>query len=181
MTLFQIIHYIHNGSKHNPLHVSLAELLHDNSRVKLVIQIMTKLGLCVSYDELQRIDFDHAKRIINATGSNRVPVPPSIDSSTVIHGAMDNFDHDEGTSSGIGGSHDTILMLFQNRQSDTEDPQKDLSKKPENSSENRKSLANVLSCQKLLKGGKFGGRGQIPRTFLPGQELDFSSKINESA
>ena len=94
---------------------------------------------------------------------------------------MDNFDHDEGTSSGIGGSHDTILMLFQNRQSDTEEPQKDLSKKPENSSENRKSLANVLSCQKLLKGGKFGGRGQIPRTFLPGQELDFSSKINESA
>ena len=27
---------------------------------------------------------------------------------------MDNFDHKENTVSGTGGSHDTILMLFQN-------------------------------------------------------------------
>ena len=27
---------------------------------------------------------------------------------------MDNFDHTEVTSSGIGGSHDSIIMLFQN-------------------------------------------------------------------
>ena len=26
---------------------------------------------------------------------------------------MDNFDHEENTLSGIGGSHDTILVLFQ--------------------------------------------------------------------
>ena len=55
------------------------------------------------------------KRLINATGSNRVPVSLFIDKNTLIHGAMDNFDHIEVTLSGIGGSHNTILMLFQNQ------------------------------------------------------------------
>ena len=32
--------------------------------------------------------------------------------SIIIQGAMDNFDHDEATKSGIKGSHDTVLMLF---------------------------------------------------------------------
>ena len=181
-TLFQIIHYIlHNGRKHNPFHVSLAELIHDNSRSKILIQIMNKLGLCISYDELERIDFGLAQRIIDATGSNRTPVPLTIDSSSIIHGVKDNFDHDEGTSSGIGGSHDTILMLFQNKQNVTEEPQKEVSQKPQNSSKNRKSLINILPCQKLVRRGKFGGRGRIPESFLPGQEIDFSPIANSSA
>ena len=34
----------------------------------------------------------------------------------MIHGGvMDNFDLDENALTGIGGSHGTILMLFQNR------------------------------------------------------------------
>ena len=43
--------------KNNPFHVGLAELFHDDSRLKLVIEILNKIGLCISYDELQRIDF----------------------------------------------------------------------------------------------------------------------------
>ena len=40
-TIFQIIHYfIHNEKKHNPFHVGLAELFHDDSRVKLVTEIL---------------------------------------------------------------------------------------------------------------------------------------------
>ena len=118
--IFQIVHYmVHNGKKKNPLHVSLAELFHDESRSKLIIDILNKLGLCISYEEVRRVDFGLANRIINAAGSHRVPVPLSIEDGVVddvvIHGAMDNFDDDEATSSGIGGSHDTILMLFQNR------------------------------------------------------------------
>ena len=79
-TIFQIIHYvIYNGKKHNPFHVGLAELFHDDSRAKLVIEILNKIGLCISYNDLQRIDFDLMNRVINVTGSNRVPVSFSID------------------------------------------------------------------------------------------------------
>ena len=84
-TIFHIIHYvIHNGKKHNPFHVGLAELFHDDSREKLVIEILNKSGLRISYDELQRIDFCLMKRVINATGSNRAPISLSIDKKTFI-------------------------------------------------------------------------------------------------
>ena len=59
-----------------------------------------------------------------------MPVP----SIKNIHGAMDNFDHTEVTSSGIRGSHDTILMMFP----------KALSKKPTGTPQNQKSLDKIL-------------------------------------
>ena len=63
---------------------------------------------------------------------------------------MDNFDQPEVTSSGIGGSHDTILMLFQN-QNENENSPKALSKKPTGSPQNQKSLDKILPCQELKK------------------------------
>ena len=75
---------------------------------------LNRLGLCVSYDEIERIDINLAQRTIDAAGENLVPVPPVINSSAIIQGAMDKFDNEENTTSGIGGSHDTILVLFQN-------------------------------------------------------------------
>ena len=35
-----------------------------------------------------------------------------------------------------------------------------------------------LPCQELIRMGKFGGRGKIPETFLPGDEIDLSWKKN---
>ena len=92
---------------------------------------------------------------------------------TLIHGAMDNFEHTEVTSSGIGGSHDTILMLFQN-QNENENFRNALSKKPTGSPQNQKSLNKILPCQDLIKIGKFGGRVKIPESFSPGDEIDLS-------
>ena len=57
---------------------------------------MSKLGLCISYD------FGLERQNIDTTGSN----------------------YNEGTQSGIGSSHDTILMLFQNSQKKQKKQQK---------------------------------------------------------
>ena len=110
------------------------------------------------------------KQVFNLKGSNTLPVSLSIDKKALIHGGMDNFDHTEVTSSGIGGSHDTILMLFQN-QNENENSPKALGKKPTGSPQN----------QELIKMGKFGARGKIPETFSPGDEIHFSWKKNEFA
>ena len=40
--------------KHKRSHEGLAELFHDVSKVKLVIEILNKIGFCISYNELQR-------------------------------------------------------------------------------------------------------------------------------
>ena len=60
------------------------------------------------------IDTALVQHTIDMTCSHRVPVPSSIVCHELLHGAMDNFDHKENIVSGIGGSHATILMLFQN-------------------------------------------------------------------
>ena len=93
---------------------------------------------------------------------------------------MDNFGNTEVTSSGIGGSHDTILMLSPN-QNENENSPKALSKKATGSPQNQKSLDKILHCQELIKMGKFGGRVKTPETFSPGDERDLSWKKNEFA
>ena len=98
---------------------------------------MIKLGLCICYDQLERIHFGPVQPIIDKTASNRTPVLLSIDNS-VIHGAINDFDHDEGTLSGMVAGHDTILMLLQKRQNDSEEQQKEVKQKPANSSQNWK-------------------------------------------
>ena len=75
---------------------------------------MNRLGLRMGYDELDRSDIGLATRSIESAGENRLLVPENIENSIVIHGAMDNFDNEEGTQPGIGSSHDIILMVFEN-------------------------------------------------------------------
>ena len=168
-TIFQIaFNMIHSGQKKTPMYTAIAQSIHDTCKSKKLIQIMNRLGVCISYDDLERIDIDIAKRTIDLAGSNRVPVPLNVTPSSIIHGATDNFDHEENTSSGIGGSHDTILMLFQNNVKD-DDKTNAISEKPINNDgllPNKRSLNSLLDCQKIIKVGKFSNRGNIPEDFV---------------
>ena len=84
---------------------------------------------------------------IDIAGPNRVPVPPSILPSIFIHGAMDNFDHEENTSSGIGGSHDTILVLFQNTDGNEEDTERYSISQKSTSNEDEGKRSRLLAAK----------------------------------
>ena len=73
--------------------------------------------------------------------------------------------------SGIGGSHDTILMLFQNTANETGNKPKEISTKPSAEFE-RKALDRILDCQKPVRAAKYGGCCQIPVTFVPSPPPD---------
>ena len=60
---------------------------------------MNRLGLCVSYDEMEKIDTGLLQCTINTAGVNRTPDPSTIKNNVLLHGAMDNFGHDENTPS----------------------------------------------------------------------------------
>ena len=100
--------------------------------------MFNRLGLFIRYDDLEGVDIAFTQEIINFAGTNRVPVSKYINSSPIVHDAMDNFDHEENTLSGIGGSHDTILVLFQ--KPGMKDTTEKISTK----------LANICGCQ-LIK------------------------------
>ena len=67
--------------------------------------MFNRLGLCISYDDLERVDIAITQEIICLTGPNRVQVPKNINLSSIIHGGMDNFDHEGNTLSEIGGKY----------------------------------------------------------------------------
>ena len=97
-----------------PLHVALSQTIHDTCKSKRLIIIVNRLGLFCSYQDLSWIDTGLAKHTVVLDGPHRVPITPSILPGSLIHGAMYNFNHQEHALPDIGGSHDTILMLFQN-------------------------------------------------------------------
>lgn len=94
------------------MHVNLSETIHNTCWSKKLIWIINLLGLCT--DEVERIDTALADHALDMDDCHRVPVPPPIIPFELVHGASYNFDHKENRLSDIGGSHDTILMVFQN-------------------------------------------------------------------
>ena len=72
--------------------VNKAQTILDLCRSKNLLAISYRLGLCVSYDEIERIDTSIVQRLIALTDPNRVPVPNYLDNETIIHGVTDNFD-----------------------------------------------------------------------------------------
>lgn len=166
-SIFQIAYtLVHDGRKKTPMHISIAQTIHEASRSKTLIRVLNHLGLCMSYDELERQDHSLVCRTLKRNEKYRLPLPPVINSSIPIHGAMDNFDHEEDTKSGIGGSHDTVLVLFQET---SEQPvhTEEMSYAHTFSIDKRKrALGFTLPCQQLLKSGKGNKRGDIPHDYV---------------
>ena len=178
-TIFQIVfNLVHNCRRKVPLHVSISQGIHDKCRSKQLIQILNKLGLCISYDELERIDCSLANEIMSYCIESKVPLPQTITSSSIIHGAVDNFDHNENTFTGKGSSHDTILMVFQNSDNSKE-TDNSLHKSVNSNLERSRSFKFDLDCQKVLPFHKLA-RGKIPDNFKTGT-LNIQGNVNESA
>ena len=114
MTIFQIACFnINNGNIKTPLQVSTGQTVLEISRSKQLIQILNRLGICMSYDEIERQNCSLSLRTIHMSGNENVPLQPSIVPGNLVQAAIDNFDHEEGTPSRIGWSHDIIMVIFQ--------------------------------------------------------------------
>ena len=63
--------------------------------------------MCESYTEVERHNFALCTRSVIRSGDDHVPLPSSIIPSVLVQAAIEN------TFSGVGGSHDTCMVLFQ--------------------------------------------------------------------
>ena len=152
---FQILYFIiHYDKKPTPLHVNLAQTIHNLTRSKELIEILNMLGFCYGYKKMKNIDFALVKRSVSLlTEDDRVPLAPVFSPEYPISGAMDNFDHLERNLSGKGSSHDTVLVLFQNVMIHDVEPSS-LEKISIRSNENNGRIKDTLPCQQLLRMGK---------------------------
>ena len=115
LAVYQIMFFIlNNGRKRTQLHMMNTESIHSVCRSKTLISSLNKFGLVITYDELMRYHSDMASYVTEIS-RNHVPFPSHFNPSEFTIGALDNFDHEEGTLSGIGGSHDTVQILMQDK------------------------------------------------------------------
>ena len=80
---------------------------------------------------------------------------------------MDNFDHKESTTSSIRGSHETILILFQNIK-DTgpcNEPLQTRRKHVSNKLKDKRALEHIHISQKLVPHSKYIVRNKINKKY----------------
>ena len=87
------------------------EAIHNTCKSKTLITSLNHLGLSVSYDEILRYQTDSAN-FVCSNRTDKVPLPSHLDPEKFVSAAFDNFDHEEATISGLGGTHDTVSVLF---------------------------------------------------------------------
>ena len=149
LALFQILFFIVNkGRKRTPFHLMKSEAIYNTCKSKTLISSLNHFGLGVSYDEVLRYHTDMVA-YISEISENKIPLPSQFDPTLFTIGAFDNFDHEESSLSGIGGSHDTVMILMQ----DKPDADMENSGKP-NISETGvvhgpRQFTEELACQKI--------------------------------
>ena len=53
--------------------------------------------------------------LVCTTGTDDVPLPSRLNPENFTTGSFDNFDNEEATLSGLGGTHDTVSVLYQDK------------------------------------------------------------------
>ena len=168
ISLYQIMAYmVQNGKQRTPLHVVNGQAIHEACKSKTLITCFNHLGLSVSYDEIRRYHNDMASLVVETSQGN-VPIPSHFSSKAFTLAAFDNFDHEESTLSGIGGTHDTVTVLFQ-------DKSPHVNKKP-NISESAvihgsKVFKSELPCQVLKEFTKPSKKAGLHEDFTVADEL----------
>ena len=170
MTIFQIACFnINNDTIKTPLHVSIGHTVHEIIRSKQLIHILNRLGICMSYDEIKRQNCSLSLRTIHMFWNENVSLPPSILPGNLVQAAIDKFDHEERTPSRIGGSHDIIMVVFQNNQQHQEKTA--IKKSDFNINYTQKKLTCILPCQVLNK-YNHTKRAKIPMNFTISKRLE---------
>ncbi|RXM99467.1 hypothetical protein EOD39_11470 [Acipenser ruthenus] len=109
--LFQIMFYeLHNGSKKTPLHMMTAHSIYDKckSRDDYIYKPNQRIHQLCQFVEKPKF------AVCLCCAANSTPIPSHFNSTDFTIGALDNFHFEDDSSlSGMAGTHDTVMVLFQ--------------------------------------------------------------------
>lgn len=95
-----------------PQHVSLAIYVYHKTKSKDLITVLNRLGLCISYTDLQRILTTVACDVVQETKDGKEYIPPNIIPGQFVQYAIDNLDFQECTLDG-SSMHVTSMVMYQ--------------------------------------------------------------------
>ena len=96
------------------MNVGLGLLLHQSTRSKGLIDHLSELSLCISYEKVLRIQTAMAESVAQRiTENDGVYIPPLISPDSPVYFAIDNIDSKNDTRDGKGEFHGTSSIVYQ--------------------------------------------------------------------
>ena len=85
-------------------------LLHSTTRKRSLVDKLSHLGLCISYDRVLDLSANLANAVTDLYGATQIVCPPSFNNSVFTVAAVDNIDHNLTSSTAQSG---TAISLMQ--------------------------------------------------------------------
>ena len=105
--------------KENQKAIGLALTVHNDTRNKTIIDLLSSHGYCISYGRTMMIETAIANAVLrNMDATNGVFLPPFLKKDQFVFFAADNVDFSEDTFDGKGTLHATITAVYQRQQCD---------------------------------------------------------------
>ena len=108
-----IVHCATHARIKMPKHVALGVAVHHMTRSKQLVTLLSRMGHCETYENIQAMETSHAREILVKSDLYGVVTPSNIVPGVFVQVAGDNNDLNEETLDGKNTTHGTTLVLFQ--------------------------------------------------------------------
>ena len=103
----------HKVSQETPLPLYIAMMMHAETRKRDLVDKLFHLGLCVSYDRLLQISASMANGVRDCFDVGSGICPPPLGAQLFTTAAVDNIDHNPGSTTSFDSFHGTGIYLVQ--------------------------------------------------------------------
>ena len=107
------VHVKHSTAQETPVPRYIGLMLHAHSRKRELIDRLNHLGLSISYDRVLRLSAQMGNSVCELFQRENVVCPPSLRGKVFITAAVDNIDHNPGSTTSKESFHGTGVSLFQ--------------------------------------------------------------------
>jgi len=108
-----IIHCNTKGRVKLPKHTSLAMCVHHLTLSKRLIELLNRMGHCVSYDEMRAVNTSIAEEVLAKVQEFGTVIPTNIKPGAFVQIAANNNDLNEEAMDGKNTTHATTMVIYQ--------------------------------------------------------------------
>ena len=108
----------HDPNREPPLPVYLGLLVHAETRKKLLVDKLYRLGVSISYDRVMQISADLGNSVCAQFEADGVVCPSKLKKSLFTTGSVDNIDHNPSSRTAKNSFHGTAISLTEHPTND---------------------------------------------------------------
>ncbi len=102
----------HSKEREPPLPLYLGLNIHTQTRSKKLVNKLSKLGLCISYDRVIKLENSIATAVCRCYEEEQLVCPPNLRTGLFTVGAFDNLDYNPSSTTSMGSFHGGRISIF---------------------------------------------------------------------